>query len=222
MTNHMVILAGVMLLAGVFGGLINYYQMSQRETDPESLPRCIVMGIGAAFLVPVVLHLISSDLVAEIQTNASGLLIYSGYCLIAAVASRLAMASLGERILREAAMARLQAESVQLELRRLQEELLPLIETETEVDVAETDAESLEAEVKLDVTSGKVLKSLGCGRYIFRSLKGVCQEAGLDEATATKTLAVLISSNLAGKINGSRGSRWFLTEKGRRVVDLIV
>lgn len=222
MANHMVILAGVMLLSGVFGGLINYYQMSQQATDPESLPRCLVIGVGAAFLVPVILHLINSDLVVEIQGDSSRLLIYSGYCLIAAIASRLVISNLSDKILREASMARMQAESVQLELRRLQEELLPLIETETEVDMLEVDAESLEAEVKLDITSTKVLKSLGCGRYIFRSLRGICQEAALDEATVSKTLGVLISGDLAGKVNGAKGARWFLTDKGRRVIDIIV
>ena len=78
MANHIFILASVMLIAGVFGGLINFYQMNQGDSDPASLPRCIVMGVGAAFLVPVVLNLVNSDLVLEIQGDPSRLLIYTG------------------------------------------------------------------------------------------------------------------------------------------------
>ena len=77
MANHIFILAAVMMIAGVFGGLINFYQMSQDDNDPASLPRCIVIGIGAAFLVPVVLNLVNSDLILEIQGDPSRLLIYN-------------------------------------------------------------------------------------------------------------------------------------------------
>jgi phage shock protein PspC (stress-responsive transcriptional regulator) len=222
MANHIMILAAVMMIAGVFGGLINYYQMSQEDADPTSLPRCIVIGIGAAFLVPVILHLIKSDLILEIQGDPSRLLIYTGYCLIASVASRVVITNMSENILREASMARVQADSIQHDLRRIQEELVPLIETETEQDLAQNNDESVEVESDLDVTSSKVLKTLGCGRYIFRSMAGLCVEAGADEATMAKTLHVLVARDLAGRISGAKGLRWYLTEKGRRVMDVIV
>ena len=128
-----------------------------------------------------------------------------------------------ERILREAYMARSQSESVQHDLRVIQEELLPLIETETEQDAnAEHSAEPLELEQELDVTSSKVLKTLGCGRFIFRSIGGLSREAGTDETTLTKTLNFLVTRDLAGKVSGQKGVRWYLTEKGRRMMDVLV
>ncbi|BFM10932.1 hypothetical protein R50072_10850 [Simiduia litorea] len=222
MANHIFILASVMLIAGVFGGLINFYQMNQGDSDPASLPRCIVMGVGAAFLVPVVLNLVNSDLVLEIQGDPSRLLIYTGYCLIAAVASRLVIVNMGERILREATQARILSDNVHHDLRMMQEELLPLIATETEQD-PESDGNQgpLEMEGELDVTSAKVLKTLGRGRYIFRSIAGLCHEASADETTMSKTLNVLVARNLAGKVSGAKGVRWYVTEKGRRVMDMI-
>src|SRR5690625_5517116 len=68
------ILAAVMGIAGVFGGLINYYQMTQDRDDEAALPRCIVMGIGASFLVPVILFFVQSDLITDIQSDPSKLL----------------------------------------------------------------------------------------------------------------------------------------------------
>ena len=49
MANHIFILATVMLLAGIFGGLVNYYLYGDNDPDATSLPRCLVVGIGAAF-----------------------------------------------------------------------------------------------------------------------------------------------------------------------------
>jgi DNA-binding MarR family transcriptional regulator len=221
MTYHIFILAGVMLSAGVFGGLINFYQMNQDNADPASIIRCIFIGVGAAFLVPVVLDLVNSDLILEIQGDPSRLLIYTGLCLIAAIASRIFIINTTDRILREAHLARSQSDATLHELRLMQEELLPLIETETEQDMGEEALKELEVE-ELDVTSSKVLKALGCGRFIFRSMVGLCREAGTDESTMSKTLAVLVARDLAGKISGQKGVRWYLTEKGRRVMDSLV
>ena len=221
MASHILILAAVMMIAGVFGGLINFYQMNQSEGDPASLPRCIVLGVGSAFLVPVVLDIVNSELILEIQGDPSRLLIYTGFCLIAAIASRFVLINMPERILREASMARISAETLQQEMRLIQEELIPLIETETEQDLnADDNAGPLESLDDLDITSSKVLKTLGCGRYIFRSMAGLCREAGIDEMTMEKTLNVLVGRSLAGQVSGKKGIRWYMTEKGRRVMDL--
>lgn len=223
MANHIFILAAVMLIAGVFGGLINYYQMNQDNNDPASLPRCIVIGTGAAFLVPVVLDLVNSDLILEIQGDPSRLLIYTGFCLIAAIASRLVIINMSERILREANQAKSQSEMLQHDLKVIKEELIPLIDTETEQDFNSDDNSGpIDVEDELDVTSSKVLKILGCGRYIFRSMAGLCREAASDETTMIKTLNVLVSRNLAGRISSKKGVRWYLTEKGRRTMDVLV
>lgn len=222
MANLILILAAVMSIAGVFGGLINYYQMTQDRDDEAALPRCIVMGIGAAFLVPVILFFVQSDLINEIQTDASKLLIYTGFCLIIAIASRLVLTSTPKRILREATMARAQAEGVQHQLRVLQDEILPLIDTEIETEQALDDNSGpVEAEEELDIAGTKVLKTLGCGRHIFRSMAGLCREAEADETTIQKSLNVLVSRQLAGRINTKKGVRWYLTEKGRRTMDTL-
>ena len=222
MANHIFILAAVMMIAGVFGGLINYYQMNQDDSDPASLQRCIVIGIGAAFLVPVVLDLVNSDLILEIQGDPSRLLIYTGFCLIASIASRVVIVNMSDRILREATLARSQSDSISHDLRILQDELMPLVETETEQDPNDDNSAPIELENDLDVTSSKVLKTLGCGRFIFRSMAGLCREAGTDEATMSKTLNVLVARDMAGKISGKKGMRWYLTEKGRRMMDVVV
>ncbi|MAN50684.1 MULTISPECIES: YEATS-associated helix-containing protein [Marinimicrobium] len=223
MANHIFILAAVMSIAGVFGGLINYYQLTQERDDEAALPRCIVLGIGAAFLVPVILFFVQSDLITQIQEDPSRLLIYTGFCLIVAIGSRLVLTSTPKRILREAQVARNQVEAMQHELRVMQEELLPLLDTETEQDTdVDDNAGPLNPNEELDIAASKVLKTLGVGRHIYRSMAGLCREAGADETTIQKSLNVLVNRQLAGKLNTRKGVRWYLTEKGRRALDLLV
>lgn len=223
MANHIFILAAVMTIAGVFGGLINYYQLTQERDDEAALPRCIVLGIGAAFLVPVILFFVQSDLITQIQEDPSRLLIYTGFCLIVAIGSRLVLTSTPKRILREAQVARTQVEAMQHELRVMQEELLPLLDTETEQDTdVDDNAGPLNPNEELDIAASKVLKTLGVGRHIYRSMAGLCREAGADETTIQKSLNVLVNRQLAGKLNTRKGVRWYLTEKGRRALDLLV
>ncbi len=223
MANHIFILAAVMSIAGVFGGLINYYQLTQERDDEAALPRCIVLGIGAAFLVPVILFFVQSDLVLEIQEDPSRLLIYTGFCLIVAIASRLVLTSTPKRILREAQVARTQVEAMQHDMRIMQEELLPLLDTETEQETdVDDNAGPMDPNEELDVAASKALKTLGVGRHIYRSMAGLCREAGADETTIQKSLNVLVGRQLAGRLNTRKGVRWYLTEKGRRALDLLV
>jgi len=52
--------------------------------DKSSLLRSLVIGIGASFLVPLFLNMISSDLMRQMDQDAGKLLVFVGFCLIAA------------------------------------------------------------------------------------------------------------------------------------------
>ncbi|MEY8205952.1 MAG: hypothetical protein RPR40_12895 [Bermanella sp.] len=220
MANHIFILATVMLLAGIFGGLVNYYMYGENDPDAISLPRCLVVGIGAAFLVPVILDLVNSELILETQGDPSRLLIFTGFCLISAIASRFFITNMTDRILDAARHAKEQSETVHHDLRIIKNELLPLIDTETEQELEpEDEPEIMQMEDELDVTSSTALKMLATGRYIFRSLPGLCRESNHDESTMLQTLGVLVTRSMAGKVSGKNGIRWHITEKGRRVLE---
>ena len=215
MANHIFALVTIMLMAGVFGGLLNFYMQSQADTDSTSMPRSLIGGLAGDFVVPLVLFLVSSDLVVASQGDPSGMLIFGGFCLIAAWTSRFAMTTVTKRIQQESHLARKKADELMIELRLMQRELEPMLEMETESDdVAELVA--LAPEGELDVTSANVLTALGNGRYIFRSLKGLCAESGLDQHTLSKTLGIVVARDLTGKILSKKGTRWYITEKGRR------
>lgn len=215
MANHLFTLIAIMLMSGVFGGLLNYYMQANVDTDNSSMPRSIVFGLMFSFLVPVVLWLVSSDMLEQSKGSASDLLIFAGFCLISAWASRFAMTTVTKKIVQESHLARERADSLMIELRLLQRELEPMLDMETENDDGE-EVSSLAPDEELDVTTANVLTALGNGRYIFRSLKGLSGETSLDEHTMAKTLGIIVARDLGGKVLGKKGTRWFITQKGRQ------
>lgn len=220
MVTHVIILTLVMLLAGVFGGLINYYLLNQNNKDTAAIARCLVVGVGASFLVPVVLDMVGSNIVVLSQSDSSKMLIYTGICLIAAIGSRLVVTNTVDRTMLAAESAKTSTEELRQQLKQLQDAIVPLLETETERDdsleVSSTELDSL------DVSSTAVLKSLASGRHIYRALHGLSKETEFDETDLQKSLAVLVGKGLAGRVNGGWGVRWYVTERGRKLSETLV
>ena len=220
MVGFVLVLTFVMLVAGVFGGLVNFYLLNQNNRDTTAMLRSVVVGVGAAFLVPVVLDLVGSSIVTQSQNDPGQLLIYTGLCLIAAIGSRVVVPNKLDRSLQAAESAKLEVEDMRVLVKQLQQSVLPLIETETEIEVAvEEEQELLDS---LDVASTQVLKALGTGRYIFRTQDSLLKELDLVDNDIIKSLNVLVTKGLTSKVNSSWGLRWQLTERGRRLVEVSV
>lgn len=220
--GHFTALVFIMILVGAAGGMINYYTVTtRRQADRHLLIRFCLMGIFVTFLVPFILSVFGSSLIVESEGNPAQMLNYVAICLAVAISPRFFMSNVSDNVLAETRATADKVDLLQYQLRQLQEELLPLIDTETEDDSL---AEAALAEVpdadELDVTSSKVLKTLGCGRFIYRSLPGLCREADTDESTMMKTLGFLTLKSLAGKVGGRKGVRWYITERGRKLIEL--
>ncbi|WP_114416302.1 YEATS-associated helix-containing protein [Marinospirillum perlucidum] len=217
MVGFVIVLTLVMLIAGIFGGLINYYLLNQDNKDTTGMLRSVVVGVGAAFLVPVVLDLIGSSIITESQADPGQLLIYTGLCLIAAIASRVVVTNDSDRTRKAAEAAKQEVEKLQAQVRHLQVSLQPLIETETEMEG--TREEEQEVMDSLDVAATQVLKALGTGRYIFRTQESLLSELDMPEQDVMKSLQILAGKGLAGKVNSEWGLRWHLSERGRRLAE---
>src|SRR5438067_326024 len=94
----------IMLLTGIFGGWVNYLQsFDVKDTDPNAKYRWlkyIASGICASFLVPAFLKMIASNLITNPTNEAY--LVFTGFCLVAAIFSRRFIFTIGEKILEKA------------------------------------------------------------------------------------------------------------------------
>jgi len=106
-------LLAAMLIAGLLGGLINDYltrEAQENENDPNkgvppiSLPRSLLIGLGASMLVPLFLNMTSSNLIEEIRGGVNTpaqpykLFVFTGFCLAAAISSRAFIRAMSDRL----------------------------------------------------------------------------------------------------------------------------
>jgi len=107
-----------MFTAGIFGGIISYFldqdsSESNVKIRHNSLLKSVIIGVGASFLVPLFLAIISSDLLKLDKFDPSKILVFFGFCLIAAISSRKFIVTLSERVLKEAREAKQKVKQVE-------------------------------------------------------------------------------------------------------------
>jgi len=130
--THIIILVLIMLVAGAFGGFLNYlhnFDTSENEKQNNIVRnKYILLGIAAAFVIPVFLKMISSNLLSCTENN--DYLIFAGFCLIAAIFSRRFIITIGDKILEAAKKAekaalesKQKSETTQLELSSAKERI---------------------------------------------------------------------------------------------------
>ncbi|HEX8211703.1 MAG TPA: YEATS-associated helix-containing protein [Longimicrobium sp.] len=213
----------VIVSAGLFGGAINYHLSSSDDTPKPSLARSLTVGTGAAFMVPLFLNMISSNLLdlirggSNVAADPSKLFVFAGFCLVAAISSKAFINTLSDRILREARETREEVREAKAELARVQTVLEPIVAKETESDAipVEDQLVRLQTSVPNDSPEDRVLRALVPGRWTLRSASGIAKESEVSQAEAIRLLDGLVDRGLVGHRTGKNGPRWFMTENGR-------
>jgi biotin operon repressor len=200
----------VIVLAGVFGGTVNFALARTDSSGWKDWFWSVVIGLGASFLVPLFLNTISSTLLSGLLSGAPGkgdIYIFAGFCLLGAIASKAMIQTLTQRVLREAQAARKEVET-------LKEEIAPIVEKETEDDAPAAEALSRSSEIPENLN--QVLKALDSSQFSLRSVTGVAQDVGRSRDAVVAELRELSQKGLAVEVQGKKGLRWTLTPEGRK------
>jgi hypothetical protein len=138
MDLHLIILIAIMLVLGGFGGFLNYLNdfdtLENEQKSGRSRSKYILLGIGAALLIPLFLKMIESNIIRS-RDNLD-YLIFAGFCLIAAIFSRRFISSLGDRIMEVAKKAQKAATESKIKAEEAQKELLATQERIEDVKLA--------------------------------------------------------------------------------------
>jgi predicted transcriptional regulator len=228
-TTFLATLVSVMIAAGALGGVVNYFL--NRKTDPEgtSVGKSLTVGIGAAFLVPLFLNMISSNLTEMIRGSAhtpadlSKVLVFAGFCLIAAISSTAFIKTLSDRVLKEAQEAKKAARSAEQKASAAQSAIAPIVAKETEEDEAGALSRAPASPAStLSEKERKLLEKLSGGK-LFRTRTSLAKEAGLIKPEVDQMMdnlkdKGLVDSKLLTDANGGKRRRWYITNKGREAI----
>lgn len=214
---------GTMLAAGVLGGLINYYLSDPQAEKPLTWWQHLIVGLGAAFMVPVFLNMISSRLIADIAgaaitpDNLSRLLVLAGFCLLAAVSSRAFIRSMTDRLLREVSAAKKVANEAKVTAENAEAMVEATVEPELEhPPVSSALASAKRTPVEITDNERKVLKAMMGSRFSMRSLTGIARDAGLPPHEVQHLFGTLFEKCLIVEGKSKSGQpRWYPTAEGR-------
>ncbi len=132
---NITLLIVVMLLAGLLGGTVNYFLRSPQSASTSQghwwvrflnnrmLFQCLLMGVAAAFVIPVFLQLAAigvdkniitiflvnagaTDNAEELAKAYSSLALIGGFCVLAAISSPTFLQNLSSKILQQAEQAK--------------------------------------------------------------------------------------------------------------------
>jgi hypothetical protein len=97
-------LVGIMIVTGIVGGTINLALTRPERIDPLAWLWSVLAGIGAAFLMPLFMRIISSTLLTSIVGtgySTEDVLVFAAFCLLAAISSKAFIQSLTDKVLQQ-------------------------------------------------------------------------------------------------------------------------
>ncbi|SMC29440.1 Tetratricopeptide repeat-containing protein [Andreprevotia lacus DSM 23236] len=101
------------LLSGFFGGLARYHWERLEGNSNGSWYRYSILGVAAAFLVPLFLNTISSTLLDEVHSHPQKMYVLIGFCLAAGTFAKQFLGSVARKALEFSKEARAMAERAQ-------------------------------------------------------------------------------------------------------------
>lgn len=113
--NYMMLVLGIMIAAGILGGIANYF-LAERHAEFawRDLFKYSVLGVVAALMVPLFLNMISSNLLDLARTRPINLFVFAGFCLIAVIFSRRFLENLSTKLIQQVSQIRKEAAMKQL------------------------------------------------------------------------------------------------------------
>jgi len=224
MEDPLVAMLCLMGAMGLLGGLTNYVGGTEQEPDPKkpapSLWRSLIWGVSAAFLVPLFLNMMSSDLLDTLLAGTAGwgdLFVFSGFCLLAGISSRAFVTNLTDRILNQVADTQRLAKETAGGLSDVKAELEPVVESLTEPNGIGVLASKEPAPLKPE--EAQVLGAFLHGKWRIRTLDGVAEQAGVPIGEAAEVLAALSSTGYVKKLDRPTGTRWSITHSCQNVLE---
>jgi hypothetical protein len=233
-------LISVMVGAGALGGTVNYFFARKLDAEKSNIAESIVVGIAAAFLVPLFLNMISSNLTEEIRGNSelSKILVFAGFCLIAAISSKAFIKTLSERVLKEVEETKKQVQETKKELQEAKKEVaeaknvaLSAQEKASEADaIVQKNIESPDGPeissllapmpTAISETARTILLEFATGEKVYRTRTSVARHIEMEKSEVDRIVDELKEQGLVDvkmleDASGPKKRRWYITQKGR-------
>ena len=222
--GYMLIILLIMILAGVLGGIANYF-LSDPHGDPERRKwgKYIILGVISALTVPLFLNMLSSNLLEAARTRPVDFFVFAGFCLIYVVASRRVFENVANRLL--AQMDQMKGEMNQIRNTRQEFPATSREEPALANDPALPPVAARPEAVGESLTYNdvEIMRALSEESYVYGNLTGLTDKTGLARDLVSTRLGVLKSLGLIEtRINDKSVLHWYVSPKGKQMLGEIL
>jgi hypothetical protein len=111
--QHIIILILIIVFIGAFAGLTNFltYYFKDLANKKSEIYKYVISGIGASILVPLLLNMLSSNLIKDVKNfDQINYFVFAGFCFVAGYFSDRFINSMGEKVLQDLEKTKQKAE----------------------------------------------------------------------------------------------------------------
>jgi hypothetical protein len=217
----MLIILGIMVLAGILGGVANFFLSDrQGELVPRDWIKYSILGVIAALTVPLFLNMISSNLLEAARTRPVDFFVFAGFCLIYVVASRRVFENAANKLLSQLDQVKRDVSH----LKQQKHEAPPSAPVREEAPVmAETAAKSEPAKEVLSYNDVEILRAIAEENYVYGNLAGLTDKTGLGRDLVSNRLTVLKSLGIIEtRISDKNVLHWYVSPRGKQTLGEIL
>lgn len=224
---HLLIVLLILVLMGILGGIANYFLRDRElETQQKDWLRYPVLGLVAALTVPLILSMLSSNLIDAGRTNGGDYLVLAGFCLLYVVLSRR---------LFDNGLNRLMAKTDKLnkDVSRLGQQIVRIEQTPVSTAPSDLNATAPAVSPPIDPEVAKkevlthadveLLRAIAQDDIVYGNLADLVDRTGVSRESVSHRVAVLKGwGALDTRMNDRQVLQWIVTPKGRQMLaDLI-
>jgi hypothetical protein len=225
----------IIFASGLFGGMINSYTEDENLKSNELLfkddkdgskakqhkwkiiRKNLTFGLGASFLVPLFLNMISSDLIDKIKGTGgeigySKLFVLASFCLVASIYSRAFISGVSRKVMDQIENANNNSNKALAIAEKNETVTAALIEQDVPTEI-------LKSQNDITAEQKNILRSLINSPYSMRTLQGIIMDTKLDKSSIIDGLDGLAALEAITKGQSELGQiRWSITSYGRNLL----
>ncbi|MGB4467217.1 MAG: YEATS-associated helix-containing protein [Azovibrio sp.] len=220
--SHLLLALMVMMIAGVLGGLANHY-LAERQgslAGRQDWRRYLVFGVVTALTAPLLLNMLSSNLLEGARTRPGELYVFAAFCLIYVVAARRIFENPVALYQQQLEPLRRELEQLRREQETLRQKLeaLPVAPMPIEVPQEKPEPRTEPREV-VTYNDVEILRALADESYVYGNLAALTEKTSLGRELISQRLAVLKNVGLIDtRINDKNVLHWVISSRGRQVL----
>ncbi len=172
---------------------------------------------------PEPLEKVRSNVLVNLQSKGTveDVLVFAGFCLLAAISSKAFIQTLSDKVLREAREAKQRAKDLEGEVDEIEETVSEMVESD-DTPVTQIETEAVPEFPHVTETQAEVLKALLRSRYTVRSPSGLAKDLKMEREDVLHQLEELRDRGHVRELVRKKGGiRWSISTSGRMVVETL-